>query len=119
MQASYETYIPLTLPPDTDVGVYDVPGWGFFVFLVRSPRCAGPYLLQNPGGLSVTLSHEYGIRWPDRGGERLTELALAADAVAIWIFGTGPDAIQAYRRVSGAIGRRAWHGGPTPANLHL
>jgi hypothetical protein len=56
-------------------------------------------ILPPPGGLSVVLTHDAGVSWPDRRGEALAREVLAEGGTVALGFATLGDALACQQRI--------------------
>ncbi len=88
----------LRLPRGGDARLYRVDGvW--VVIIATSPDLAIPAALARPGKLAVKMTHDPGVRWPDRHGQALARRVLAHGGAVALVFSTLGDALAARDRL--------------------
>jgi hypothetical protein len=78
-----------------------IPTAGAYIVLAaNAPHKPSVADLRTPGRLSVLLSHDPGVAWPDRRGELLMDAVLAEYGTVALLFAAAEDAIACRNRLT-------------------
>lgn len=94
----------LTLPEGGAARLFslpDVPAFAWCVIVAADPERARPESLSRRGTLAAFLTHDEGLTWPSRRGERLARDTLARGGAVALAFRTMGDALACKRRLEG------------------
>lgn len=103
----------LSLPAGTAVRQHILPkplaaGFHHTLIIAVPPREATPdafaSLLIEPGGFAALLTHDRGVAWTDRAGEKLLAATLERGGIAVMAFAALADAMAAANKVRRLVG---------------
>lgn len=72
----------------------------YTVFASRAPMAGDIDALLRPGSVSVCLTHDTDMHWPDRRGESLLRAVLKSGGTAALVFASLNDAMRCQQRLT-------------------
>ena len=91
----------MQIPDDLDIRLLLLPGQpsAACAIVAPAPLKADLSLFTKPGCMSAMLTHDPGLDWPDRRGERLAEAMLREGRPVGFVFASLADALACHRRL--------------------